>query len=112
MLHILNLFCSASFLMYGLSCLFMSHMVQEFARYRLVKFRVFTGIAQLLGALGLALGTRSALIGLSAAAGLSLLMLAGFITRLKIRDPLYLCLPSFAYMLLCTWLCLLYASLI
>lgn len=65
----------------------MSHMVQEFARYGLVKFRVFTGIAQLLGALGLFLGTQSALIGLSAAAGLSLLMLAGFITRLKIRDP-------------------------
>ena len=48
---------------------------------------------------------------MAAALGLSLLMLAGFVTRLRIRDSALQCLPSFAYMLLCAWLSLQYRAL-
>ncbi|MFQ3226331.1 MAG: hypothetical protein ACI8Z5_002603 [Lentimonas sp.] len=79
-------------------------MVVEFDRYRLRKYRVLTGVLQVLGAVGLLLGILYEPVGLIASTGLSLLMLAGFITRLKIRDPLFLCLPSLGYMALCAWL--------
>ena len=112
MFEILNLFCAASFLGFGLSCVFAAYMVQEFARYGLARFRVLTGVLQLLGASGLALGSMQARIGLLAAAGLSLLMLAGFVTRLKIKDSALQCLPSFAYMLLAAWLSFKYSQIL
>ena len=104
MLLTVTLFCALSFLGYGVSCLFSPRMVVEFDRYRLRKYRVLTGVLQVLGGAGLLLGILYDPVGMLAAAGLSLLMLAGFITRLKIRDPLLLCLPSLAYMALCAWL--------
>jgi hypothetical protein len=113
MFEILNLFCAASFLGFGLSCVFSAYMVHEFARYGLARFRVMTGVLQLLGACGLAVGAAmKAQIGLMAAAGLSLLMLAGFVTRLKIKDSALQCLPSFAYMLLAAWLGVKYSQVL
>ncbi len=104
MFIIVTLFCAFSFIGYGVSCIFSPRMVVEFDRYRLGKCRVLTGVLQVLGAAGLLLGILYETVGMLAAAGLSLLMLAGFITRLKIRDPILLCLPSLAYMALCAWL--------
>ena len=111
MFAILNFFCAVSFFAFGLSCFTAAYMRREFARYGLARFRVMTGVLQLLGALGVSIGLWHALIGMAAALGLSLLMLAGFVTRLRIRDSALQCLPSFAYMLLCAWLSLEYRAL-
>ncbi len=88
-----------SFFCYGASCVFSDHMVVEFKRYGLAPFRLLTGYLQLLGATGLLLGLlASPAIGLIASIGLSAQMLLGFCVRLRIRDTICQCLPSFIYM--------------
>ena len=63
--------------------------------------RKITGIAQVLGGLGLIivyfLDVR---ISIFSTLGLCVLMLAGFIVRVKIKDTLAETLPSFLFMLL------------
>jgi hypothetical protein len=99
-----NFFCLLTviaFLVYGLCCIFSGHMVVEFERYRLARFRMLTGYLQILGAIGLLVGfLLSPAAGLMAALGLSLQMLLGFGVRLLIRDSFLQCLPSFGFMLI------------
>ncbi len=45
-----------AFLFYGFACLMSSELVVEFERYRLSKFRVLTGVLEVLGAIGLLVG--------------------------------------------------------
>ncbi len=76
-------------------------MRKEFDRFGLSQTqRIITGIAQMLGALGLLLGLFYPILGLIATLGLSLLMLMGFAVRLKIKDKLRESLPSFLFMIL------------
>jgi hypothetical protein len=99
-----NFFClltAVAFLIYGLCCIFSGHMIVEFERYRLARFRMLTGYLQILGAIGLLVGFLiSPVAGLVAALGLSLQMLLGLGVRLLIRDSLLQCLPSFGFMLI------------
>ena len=99
-----NFFCLltiVAFFGYGASCVFSGHMVAEFERYRLARFRKLTGYLQILGATGLLIGFLfSPVIGLLAALGLSVQMLLGFEVRLRIRDSFWQCLPSFSFMLI------------
>jgi hypothetical protein len=108
MVPALHLFCAVSFIGYGTSCLVSRHMVREFERYGLARYRVLTGVLQLLGATGLLAGFQFPLIGALAAGGLSLQMLFGFGVRLKVGDRLLLGLPALTYMVLCAWLCALF----
>lgn len=100
------LFCAVSFLGYGLSCIFSHHMVVEFERYKLARFRKITGALQLIAAAGLLVGLIVPWVGGLAAWGLSLQMACGLGVRVKIKDPWYLCLPAASYMLLCSWIAL------
>ncbi|MEO0511041.1 MAG: DoxX family protein [Verrucomicrobiota bacterium] len=102
--EILILICLVSFLGYGISCLFSKHMVTEFARYGLPKYRVLTGALQVVAAIALLIGLKAPWIGGIAAAGLSMQMACGLGVRVKIGDPWYLCLPAAFYMLLCGYL--------
>ena len=99
-----NFFClltAVAFLVYGPCCIFSGHMVVEFERYRLARFRMLTGYLQILGAVGLLVGFLfSPAAGLVAALGLCVQMLLGFGVRLLIRDSLLQCLPSFGFMLI------------
>ena len=98
-----NFFClltTIAFLVYGLCCIFSGHMVVEFERYRLARFRMLTGYLQILGAIGLLVGFFIPAAGLVAALGLCVQMLLGFGVRLLIRDSLLQCLPSFGFMLI------------
>ena len=62
------------------------------------KFRKLTGFLQLIGALGLLIGLYlSPIILLLASTGLFLLMIAGFIVRLKIKDNFIKSSPSFSF---------------
>jgi hypothetical protein len=97
---------AVSFLGFGAACLFAPQMKREFVRYGLARFRVVTGVLQLLGALGLLVGLQVPGIGRSAAAGLALMMLAGVGVRLRIRDTLRQTFPAFFYMVLNAYLCL------
>ncbi len=94
------LFSAISFLYYGLACLVSPRLIKEFERYGLPRYRILTGILQLLGAAGIIIGQLYSLLGVLAGAGLTLLMLAGFVTRIKIKDSLLQTLPSFFYMVL------------
>lgn len=94
------LFSTISFLYYGFACLVSPRLIKEFERYGLPQFRILTGILQLFGAAGLVLGLFYPWLGVIAAAGLTILMMAGFVTRIKIKDSLLQTLPSFIYMVL------------
>ncbi|MFT4710109.1 MAG: hypothetical protein ACI9D0_000094 [Bacteroidia bacterium] len=84
----------AAFLFYGWICLASDHMVPEFERYGLAKFRRLTGALELLGALGLLVGyVFQPLVAISAGC-IFLLMLLAIGTRIRIRDSLLQILPA------------------
>lgn len=85
---------------YGLHALLSESMATEFKRYGLARFRVLTGILQVMGSLGIVVGHLYHPVLLLAAAGLTVLMTLGVITRLRINDPLIAALPAFSLGLL------------
>jgi len=88
-------FSSSSFLFYGINCLISKKMKEEFIRFGLSKYRVLTGLLQVLGAIGLLFGYFFSIeLIVISALGLSVLMLLGFGVRLKIKDSLLASLPS------------------
>ncbi|KKO05948.1 hypothetical protein LCGC14_0069600 [marine sediment metagenome] len=94
------IFSGASFLFFGISCLFSNFMVLEFKRYDLERFRVLVGILQLLGSVGLFVGLFSKNWAILASLGLGILMAFGFMVRVKIKDPFILSFPSLFYAVL------------
>lgn len=94
----LTWFSGLSFVYFGISCFISEFIIQEFERYNLPKFRVLIGILQCLGALGLIVGMYfSKLLLLVASSGLFVLMFAGFIVRLKIKDDMLKSSPAIIY---------------
>ncbi len=90
-----------AFLFYGYNCLFSTKLVEEFDRFQLTPLqRKITGIAQIFGALGLLFGLWYYPIGFVASLGLSVLMLLGFMVRLKIRDSFIASAPSLILILI------------
>ncbi|NQW45378.1 MAG: hypothetical protein HQ462_08245 [Deltaproteobacteria bacterium] len=98
------IFVSLSFFIYGATCIWKPYMKDEFNRYGLARFRVLVGSLQLIGAFGLLLGLKWTGWLVVASGGLGVLMLLGFIVRLKIHDGLWLSLPAFSYMALCFYI--------
>lgn len=105
----LVLFSSFSFLMYGYRSITTEAMKKEFERYGLAKFRLLTGSLEIIGALGLLVGLWYHPLLIIASAGLTLLMVLGFTTRLVIKDPFLQCMPSFIFLLINAYI--LYLSL-
>ncbi|MFT4610792.1 MAG: putative membrane protein YphA (DoxX/SURF4 family) [Glaciecola sp.] len=101
-LTILTLFSALSFLFYGLSCLTSKRMTLEFERFGLTKQQqTLTGILQLIGGAGLVIGYYQSLkLAAISSTGLTVLMLLGFLVRLKIKDSLVLSAPSLVYALI------------
>lgn len=94
-----------AFLFYGYNCIFSVVMDKEFRRFGLTTTqRKLTGVLQILGASGLLLGLFYPKIGFAASLGLSILMLLGFIVRLRIKDSFLESAPSFIFMLLNAYL--------
>lgn len=93
----LSIFTSLSFFSYGVSCLVSRWMRAEFERYGLPRYRVLTGSLEIVGALGLLVGLRMPVIGLTAAVGLTLLMAGAVAVRIRIRDSVLQTLPAVAY---------------
>lgn len=87
---------SLIFISYGLLCLFTKHMEGEFKRYGLSKFRLLTGLLELLGGLGTLVGFYYYRpLFLLSSGGLALLMALGLIIRIKLKDPLVQAFPAF-----------------
>jgi hypothetical protein len=101
-----------SFLIYGISCLTTLHMKNEFIRFRLSKWRITTGILQLLGAIGLLTGFwYSPFLSAISAFGLFLLMVLGFTVRIRIKDTLLASSPALFYAFLNLYLSIYYYKL-
>jgi hypothetical protein len=99
-LQILIFISGLSFLFYGTSCLLSPYMRREFERYGLSDHRVLTGILEIAGAAGLFLGLVYPVLGAMAAGGLSILMLLGFLVRIKIKDGFVRSFPALFFMIL------------
>jgi len=93
------------FAAYGCDAIFSNRMVDEFDRYGLSKFRVLVGVLQVFGAAGEAIGIFFNPLLVVSSACLSLLMLLGVTTRIRINDPLLLVLPAFVLMILNAAIC-------
>ena len=87
---------AALFAGYGISCFISERMVAEFARYRLARQRILTGVLQVAGSLGLVAGHFSRPLLLISAGGLATMMFLAVVTRFRIRDPLYAAIPAFS----------------
>ncbi len=98
LLTVLTWFSSLAFIYFGINCFYSKFIIAEFNRYKLPEYRKLTGFLQLLGALGLLIGLYfSPIVLLLAAIGLCVLMLAGFVVRLKIKDNFINSSPSFTF---------------
>jgi hypothetical protein len=93
------------FLGYGLSCLFMGAMIDEFARYNLSRFRRVVGLLEVLGALGLLSSIVVPALVFPSSVGLALLMALGIVTRVRARDPFIEAIPAAVLMLVNLFLC-------
>lgn len=100
----LILFSALSFFVYGLGCFFSGHLRREFLRYGLEGQRVFVGLLQGAGAVGLLAGLSQPWMGMAAAGGLALMMAFAVIVRIRLRDTLVQTLPAVFYLLLNAYL--------
>jgi hypothetical protein len=89
-----------SFIIYGCLLFISPQMQDEFKRFGLEKFTKLTGVLELLGGIGILTGLMFDNILLISSGGLTLLMLLGFIVRLKVKDGFWLSFPSFFFMIL------------
>jgi hypothetical protein len=99
-LPILTLISGLSFAVYGISCFVSSHMKHEFNRYGLPHLRAVVGVLQLAGAAGQLAFMIYPALAMIASGGLGLLMLAGVLVRIKIRDSFLQTSQALTYMLL------------
>jgi len=75
-------------------------MKNEFKRFGLEKLGLTIVLLQILGAIGLLVGLKFNFILIISSLGLALLMFAGVIIRIKVKDSLWISLPAFLYMVL------------
>jgi hypothetical protein len=87
-------------LFYGFLCLFFGGMKVEFERFGLSRFRRLTGVLEVLGGVGLLVGLAAPEVMVVAAGGLTLLMVLGVITRIRVRDSLLESLPAWIVLLI------------
>ena len=102
-LDVLIALLAVSFFYYGLACIFSKHMVSEFERYGVPKFRIMIGVLEVLGGVGLIGGYLVPAVQLLSVGGLALLMFSGCVLRLKIRDSVQQMLPAGILMILNLW---------
>lgn len=80
-------------------------MTEEFERFGLSPTqRKITGVAQIIGGLGVVIGFFYVPLQVSALLGISVLMLLGWGVRLRIRDSFIASLPAFSFFVLNAYL--------
>lgn len=83
-----------SFLGYAVSYFSSPRLAQEFVRFGLPNIGRLVAILQALGALGLLAGFWFPVLISAASVGLSLMMFAALIVRMRVKDSLWLSLPA------------------
>jgi hypothetical protein len=101
---IATLISSFSFFAYAFSYFKAPHMKKEFKRFGLEKIGLTTVFLEIIGALGLLVGLKFSFFLVISSLGLALLMLAGLIVRIKLKDSIWISLPAFFYMMLNTYI--------
>jgi hypothetical protein len=79
-------------------------MKAEFKRFGLEKYGLLTVVLEILGAIGLWVGLSIHPILLISSGGLAVLMFAGLIVRIAIKDSVWVSLPALFFMLLNSWI--------
>jgi uncharacterized membrane protein YphA (DoxX/SURF4 family) len=96
--RVLSFFSGASFLFYGLSCIFSKQMEEEFKRFGIPQYTKLTGTLQILGGISLMIGVfLSPILAFMGSLGLSILMFMGFGVRLKIKDGVLVSTPALLF---------------
>jgi hypothetical protein len=93
-------------LYYGLSVLFSNAMVTEFDQFGLPNLRRFTGVLELLGAVGLLAGYLIPPLVIAASGGLALLMALGLAVRFRSRSSLPDSIAALVMLLINLFICL------
>ena len=75
-------------------------MVHEYARWGYEDMRVFLGICQMLGGIGLIIGFFIPIILLASSLSLTLMMFTAIYVRIKVRDTIIRTLPAVFYFVL------------
>lgn len=96
---LLALCTGTAFVAYGLSCLRSGAMKAEFRRFGLERFRMLTGVLEVLGGLGLLVGLVWPPAMWLSSGGLALLMMLGVGVRVRVNDSLLQTLPALVLML-------------
>lgn len=98
LLSVLTWFSSLAFLVFGVNCFYSKFIILEFERYGLPTFRKLTGFLQIIGAIGAIIGLYFyPILLLLASIGLCILMVAGFIVRIKMKDNFLKSSPSITF---------------
>ncbi|WP_372662460.1 DoxX family protein [Cohnella sp.] len=85
---VLQVILGLGFLMFGFMKFGAKQMVQEFQRYGYSQgFRVFTGLIEVIGAVGMIVGIWHPQIAVVAGILLAATMIGAFITHIHIKDP-------------------------
>ena len=100
LLTVLILISSLSFLAYGIAYFTSPQMKSEFKRFGLEKAGTLTAVLEILGGVGLLVGLKAQPVLLISSGGLAILMLLGVITRIRVKDSLWISLPALFFMLL------------
>ena len=101
---IVTLISSFSFFAYAFSYFRTPHMKKEFKRFCLRKIGLTTVLLEIIGALGLLVGLKFYFFLMISSLGLALLMLAGLIVRIKLKDSIWISLPAFFLIVLNTYI--------
>jgi len=104
--QILKPLSAVLFLYYGLSVLFSNAMVTEFDQFGLPNLRRFTGVLELLGAVGLLAGYLIPPLVIAASGGLALLMALGLAVRFRSRSSLPDSIAALVMLLINLFICL------
>ena len=102
------LISGVGFILYGIQCLRSPFMRTEFERFGQARFRVLTGILEVLGGVGVLAGLRFSPLGVFSAAGLCILMAMGTVVRIRIGDRFLQILPALFFGVLNALLCVLF----
>ncbi len=77
---------------------------REFDRFELSKVRLLIGSLEIAGAAGILVGYQVPILGFLATLGLAILMAAGVVLRLRLKDPLLDIVPAAFFMFLVAWI--------
>jgi len=95
MLLLLTILNGLAFIFYGILVLTTNHMINEFERYKLIRYRSLAGVLEVLGGTGCIIGFYfNDFIFVFACGGLALLMTIGTIVRVRVSDSIVDTFPA------------------